>query len=68
MGIPIHLKIFNPEMFLSRRRGKTNKLTNKTKNKTNKNKNKKKKTHRLKERSSGNCPTWGSILSADTKP
>jgi len=50
MGQHTHLKIFNPEMVLSKGRTGT------------------KMEQRLKGGSSTDCPTWGSLLSANTKP
>jgi hypothetical protein len=52
MEPPIHLKVLNQEMFLSK--GKTGIF--------------KKMEQRLKEGPSRGLPIWGSILSADTKP
>jgi hypothetical protein len=50
MGPPIHLKVFNPEMFLYKRKKHGQNME-----------------QRLKEGPAGDCPTWGSIMFADTK-
>ncbi|MFT2598218.1 hypothetical protein ACMWP3_25475, partial [Escherichia coli] len=45
-----HIKIFHPEMFLSKEEQGQ------------------KMEQRVKEGPTRDCPTWGSIMSADTKP